>query len=229
MTPKKDRGALSEKRSIREIERRRSNRETILDAAEAVICRKGLSASSMDDVAAEAGFSKATLYKYVRGKSELVLELLIHFVEDLDGRLRAIVATPLKPEAKLLALLREVIRYQSEKENISRVFILDRSLFRIIHVMANEKGNPGTEAERAFLRRLVAARRAVDGCVEAFLREGIAAGAFRPMPLESATHFLSAVIQGYQHDKFFRGSKPDVEKDVSDIYAFVLRGISSGN
>ena len=61
------------------------------------------------------------------------------------------------------------------------------------------------------------------------LRDGIAAGSFRPMPLESAAHFLSAVIQGYQHDKFFRGSKPGVEKDVSDIYAFVLRGISSGN
>jgi len=229
MTPKKDQGSLSEKRSIREIERRRSNREAILHAAEAVICRKGLNAASMDDVAAEAGFSKATLYKYVRGKSELVIELLIHFMEDMDARLQPIVAKSLKPEAKLHALLREVLRYQAEKENISRTFILDRSHSRIIHAMADDKGNPATEAERGFIRRLQAARRAVYGRVEAFLRDGIAAGAFRPMSLESAVRFLGVVIQGYQHDKFFRDSKPDVEKDVSDIYAFILRGISSGN
>jgi len=229
MTPMKDQGSLSEKRSIREIERRRSNRETILVAAEAVICRKGMNAVSMDDVAAEAGFSKATLYKYVRSKSELVFELLIHFMEDMDARLQPIVAKPLKPEAKLHALLREVLRYQAEKENISRTFILDRSHSRIIHALADDKGNPATEAERGFLLRLQAARRAIYGRVEAFLRDGIAAGAFRPMPVESAVRFLGVVIQGYQHDKFFRDSKPDVEKDVSDIYAFILRGISSRN
>jgi len=37
------------------------------------------------------------------------------------------------------------------------------------------------------------------------------------------------VIQGYQHDRFFEEGKPDLEKDVSDIYTFVLHGISSGN
>jgi AcrR family transcriptional regulator len=227
MTPKKNQKSLSEKRSIRELERRRANREAILHAAEAVICRKGLNAASMDDVAAEAGFSKATLYKYVRGKSELVMELLIHFMEDMAARLEFVLNKPLKPETKLQGLLREILRYQAEKENISRTFILDPSHSRIIHAVANDKDNPATEAERAFLRRLLAARRAVNGLVEAFLRDGIAAGAFRPMPLESAVRFLGMVIQGYQHDKFFRESKPDIEKDVLDIHGFILRGLKA--
>ncbi|MCX6566770.1 MAG: helix-turn-helix domain containing protein [Candidatus Aminicenantes bacterium] len=227
MTPKKDEGSLSEKRSIREIERRRSNREAILHAAEAVICRKGMNAASMDDVAAEAGFSKATLYKYVRSKSELVFELMIHFLEDLDVRLKEIVGGPLKPEAKLLALLREVFRYQAEKDNLYRAFIVDRSLFRMVHVFVDDKGNPGTEAARVFFRRMLAARRAITGQVETFLRKGVAAGVFRPMSLASATFFLRAVIQGYQHDQFFRESKPDLEKDVLDIHGYILRGIKA--
>ncbi len=228
MKPKKTDTSLSEKRNLREIERRRSNREAILHAAESVICRKGLSATSMDDVAAEAGFSKATLYKYIRGKTELVFELLIHFVEDLDDRLRLIGERPLKPEAKVQAFFREVILHQADKENISRAFLADRSLFRLIHVMAGAEENPATAPERAFIRRLLEARQAVNSRVEAFLQEGIAAGVFRPMHLESGMRFLGAVIQGYQHDKFFREAKPDLEKDVSDIYTFVLHGISSG-
>jgi len=228
MTPKKNQIALADKRSIREIERRRSNREAILYAAEAVICRKGMIEASMDDVAAEAGFSKATLYKYIRGKSELVFELLIHFVEDLDERLREIAAKPLKPEAKLLIFLREVLRYQAEKSNIGRAFLTEGSMFKVIHAMAGGNGKSGPEhGNRAYLQRLLAARKAVYTRLEAFLQEGISSGAFRPMPLGAGAGFLSAVIQGYQHDTYFRDSKPDFEKNVSDIYAFVLRGISS--
>lgn len=218
---------MSEKRNLRELERRRSNREAILHAAEAVICRKGMEATSMDDVAAEAGFSKATLYKYIKGKSELVFELLIHFVEDLDERLRVITESSLKPEAKIRAFFREVILHQAEKENISKAFLADRSIYRLVHAIVDSKGNPADEADRAFLRRLLAAQTAVYGHLQSFLKDGIAAGVFRPMSLESGVRFLGAVIQGFQHDKFFRKDKPDLEKDVSDIYTFVLRGIAS--
>lgn len=227
MRPKTKDKALSEKRSLRELERRRSNREAILHAAEAVIIRKGMSSVSMDDVAAEAGFSKATIYKYVPSKSELVFELMIHFMEDMDARLRLIAANPLKPEAKLLAFLREVLRFQAEKENLARAFILDQAGFRVIHVMAGEKSNPPTETELGFLRRLLAARQAVTAHVESFLREGIKTGAFHPMRLESGVRYLSAVIQGYQHDKFSGDPKPDLEKDVLDIHGFILHGIKA--
>jgi hypothetical protein len=35
------------------------------------------------------------------------------------------------------------------------------------------------------------------------------------------------LAQGYRHGKFFREAKPDLEKDVSDIYTFILYGIVS--
>jgi AcrR family transcriptional regulator len=227
MATKMENGSSSEKRNIRELERRRANREAILLAAEAVICRKGLIAASMDDVAAEAGFSKATIYKYVRGKSELVSELLIHFMEEWTDRLTEIAARPLEPEPKFLVFLREIIRYQAEKENISRAFLLDRSHLRIFRAMEDKKGHSGTEAERAFFRLLLTARKALASRMESFIREGIAAGAFRSVPVDSAVHFLTAVVLGYQHDRMFRDSKPDLEKDVLDVYGFILHGIKA--
>ena len=84
----------TDSRVAREERRRRENRETILHAAEAVIQAKGFSPSSMDDVAAEAGFSKATLYRYFKSKTELLFEILIHFFEDMETGLAAIRRRP---------------------------------------------------------------------------------------------------------------------------------------
>lgn len=220
--------ASADKRTARERERRRLNREAILHAAEAVVCRKGLSAASMDDIAAEAGFSKATLYRYVRNKAELVSELLIHFLEDLDARLKPIVQGPLDPEAKLLAAIREGLRFQEEKEKVARIFVLDRSFLRVMHIFAAEQGMPGAGTERSFLRRLQAARRIVYSSLEALLREGIQAGVFRPLPVERTVSFISAFLQGYSHEKLWRDSKPEIEKDVLDIHAMLFHGLTSG-
>jgi AcrR family transcriptional regulator len=218
---------VSDIRIARERERFRTNRESILHAAEAVVCRKGLDAASMDDVAAEAGFSKATLYRYVRGKGELVFELLIHFLEDLDVRLNSIVSGPGDPSAKLLAVLREVVRFQSEKENLSRVFVSDASFLRIIRVVVVDRGKPASKPERDFLRRLGTAREAVLAEAETLLREGIASGAFRSLDVKTAAFYIGAVVQGYLHEKIWLASKPNVEKDVLNIHAFILRGLEA--
>lgn len=229
MATKTNDRSLSEKRSVREDERRRSNREAILRAAEAVICRRGFDATSMDDVAAEAGFSKATLYKYVRGKSELVFELLVHFLEMLDERIREIIARPLSPEARLKILIRETFRLQVEQGPLAKAFLSDHGLFRLMHAVVEAKDGAGSGAERAFLHRILSVQRALYGRVEAFLKDGIASGAFRPMPVDSAVRFLGILAQGYKHDRFLQERKPNLEKDVSDIYTFILQGISSGN
>jgi AcrR family transcriptional regulator len=227
MKPKKHTSPLSDKRIAREQERFRANRESILHAAEAVVYRKGLSASSMDEIAAEAGFSKATLYRYVRGKSELVFELLLHFMEDLDVRLKSIISGPEDPPAKLLAVLREVIRFQAEKENLSRVFVLDPSFLRVIRVVVVDQGKAVSKTEREFLLRLRDARETVFADAASVLQEGIAAGVFRALDVETAVFYLGAVVQGYLHEKFWRESKPDLENDVLNIHAFILRGIEA--
>jgi hypothetical protein len=192
---------LSDKRIARERERFRANRESILHAAEAVVCRKGL--------------------------SELVFELLLHFMEDLDVRLKSIVSGPEDPPAKLLAILREVIRFQAEKENLSRVFVLDPSFLRVIRVVVVERGKAVSRPEREFLLRLRDARQAVYAEAASVLQEGIAAGVFRALDVETAVFYLGAVVQGYLHEKFWRESKPDLENDVLNIQAFILRGIEA--
>src|ERR1700722_17433909 len=52
-------------------------REALLDAARAVFSRDGYAASSVDDVAGEAGIAKGTVYLYFKSKEELYLAALL--------------------------------------------------------------------------------------------------------------------------------------------------------
>jgi AcrR family transcriptional regulator len=51
-------------------------REAILDSALAVIAQRGYHASSIDDIAREAGVSKALIYEHFASKQDLYAELL---------------------------------------------------------------------------------------------------------------------------------------------------------
>jgi len=217
---------ISDKRMVREAERRRTNREAILHAAEAVIRRKGLTATSMDDVAVESGFSKPTLYRYVYSKAELIFELSHHHLEDMDVQLRKILGRPIDPREKLREFLGAAFRLQAEKESLTRLFLMDRSFLKLMHVFMADSDKRGLEAERQYFRRTIAQRRKINENAAELFREGIAQGVFRPFDVEKAVAFLGAVVMGYIADRFWmKDQKPNLESDVDIIYAFVRHGL----
>lgn len=61
----------------------------ILDAAHDCIARVGVSKTTLDDVARDAGCSRATLYRHVPGKAEVLARLIEREVERLDAALAA--------------------------------------------------------------------------------------------------------------------------------------------
>ena len=69
----------------------------IIDATNALLAQKGYDLMTMDEVAAEVGIAKASLYKHFPSKEALaaaamvrLLENTIAFVRDLDTQLAAI-------------------------------------------------------------------------------------------------------------------------------------------
>jgi len=214
-------------RSARERQRREENRETILHAAEAVILRKGFSAASMDDVAAEAQFSKATLYRYFRSKSELVFEIMIHFLEDLDGRLRDVLNRPASARERLGEWIASSLRFLSENENLTRVFLLDRSFMRLLQIFVGKQSRSGTEEERRFLQKIKTKRKEMLEGSRILLRDGIASGEFRSMDLDAGMTFIEAVIEGYFVERFWDDRRPDIEEDAGHIQDFIQHAIEN--
>jgi AcrR family transcriptional regulator len=63
-------------------------RETaIVEAMHRLISKKGYAATSMDDVAAEVGISKATLYLHFKSKEELVLKVVVQQLEEAEANI----------------------------------------------------------------------------------------------------------------------------------------------
>jgi AcrR family transcriptional regulator len=57
-------------------EKQAETRERLLDAAERVFLRRGLQGSSVEEIAAEAGFTRGAFYSNFKSKEELFVELL---------------------------------------------------------------------------------------------------------------------------------------------------------
>lgn len=61
------------------------NRDLLLDAAERLIAIRGYAMTKIEDVAEEAGFSKATIYNYFENKEELFIALIDRKFEEMVG------------------------------------------------------------------------------------------------------------------------------------------------
>jgi AcrR family transcriptional regulator len=217
----------SDVRRERERQRREGYRETILHAAERVILRKGYSATTMDDIAREAQFSKATLYKYVPGKGVLLFEIMGHYFDEIRDRMADILAGPGTAGEKLRLSIRMILRYNEDKKNITRVLWVDNSILKFVRAFAASPGKAGqaSAADRKMLALLRQKKLEASEVGARLLEEGIAAGEFRRLDTRSALSFIDAVLQGYAHNSFWLGDAPVTPGAADDLTRFILEGI----
>lgn len=88
--------------------------EEILTGAGRVFARLGYGQSTLEDVAAEVGISRATVYYYVGTKEELLVGLLHDPIETMRTRLEEVAAQPTTAPERLEAALREYVRTMAE-------------------------------------------------------------------------------------------------------------------
>ena len=71
-------------------ERQRQTRRALLDAAARVFVRRGFQASSVEEISAEAGYTRGAFYSNFESKEQLFIELLHERVyalhRDVRGR-----------------------------------------------------------------------------------------------------------------------------------------------
>src|SRR5579863_9778452 len=83
-------------------------REAILDAARKVFARNGFAGGIVDEIAAEAGLAKGTIYLYFKSKKEIYRALLHRDMEAVKASAvaRVTAATTLKAKITAFALAR---------------------------------------------------------------------------------------------------------------------------
>ncbi len=201
------------------------NRKFILQAAERVFAQKGYKLATMDDIAEEVQFSKATLYRYYHSKRDILFETILDSFKAVEVKLRMINEKKETAEKKLKEITRFALQFFRNKKNISRVFLMERSLMKTILELSPEEQKSLSQLEKRFLEGIRTRKeRMLEALVEIF-EEGIKAGEFREMNSHDAAHAFEAMLHGFYFTKFWYEKEYNLETGTDLIHSFFLHGI----
>ncbi len=98
----------------RKQEERETRKKLILNSALIVFKTKGLEHSTMDEIAQEADFGKATLYYYFKSKEEIFNTILIKGWTMLWDGIEDVVIEENKPRKKFIKIIKKIIELVNE-------------------------------------------------------------------------------------------------------------------
>lgn len=90
------------------------HRDNIASAAQLLFMEKGIEATSMDEIAKAAGYSKATLYVYFKNKEEIIGVLVLESMKKLYDYLSAALEQQDTTRGKYLSLCNGLVKYQEQ-------------------------------------------------------------------------------------------------------------------
>jgi AcrR family transcriptional regulator len=175
-----------------------------------VFRREGFGRSRLEDVAAEVGINRASLYYYVGTKEELLVELIERPAREMTLHCREALQADLPPDGKLRQALRA---YVEDLDAHPEIFLLFSESQHIATV-------PGTE-------RIVANADSYGKTLTAIIEEGIESGAFRK-DLDARLAMLGILgMHNWIHRWYVPGGRKTL-REIGDAFAeLALAGIST--
>ena len=183
--------------------------QILVDAAEAVLMKKGLEKVTMRDIAAQAGCAAGTIYLYFKTKQDVIGAIAERHSDALLARLEARLDEPVPPLEQLRLVTNDLIDY----------FNRHRGIIRMLHTggiggfqsLPPELQDPWLE----FMRREVEVIRAAqqDGSVR------------RDFPPELIQKFMYLVIVGLHGDVMLDQELPSPEVQERMIWTLLTGGI----
>lgn len=131
-----------------------STRDRILDATERLLARHGYKKTTMEDVAAEAGLAKRTLYLSFASKEEMALSSIDRIVKRLLARLQAISATVADPAESIREML--VCRVLFRFDSVSDYYQSVDEIFKSVRLAYMARRQSYFDAEAKCLARVLA-------------------------------------------------------------------------
>jgi AcrR family transcriptional regulator len=179
---------------------RLARKELILDSAEKLFVEKGFTGTSINDIAAEADFSRTSIYQYFGSKEDIYLHILERYTEPLTDRLKLVTEdAPTVPE-KIRAFLDELRKMKKEKSNFFELYFIQR-----------HQVEPRLPDE--LRTQLNTKRRRLENVFREFYREGVERGEVRAIRFKDASNLFFAQIMGMMLLHEYYGNEFDVSLD----------------
>ena len=189
--------------------------QSIQEAAMRVIARKGMAAATMQEIAAEAGIAKGTIYLYFRDRDELVERTFDTAMTQLHGRLEAALQSQGSFAARLRAMLAAKIDFFRE----------NREFFRLYMSLRLPEGTP--QQQRRHKRICQPQYRARLALLASFLEAAMDRGEIRRMDPQRLALFLIEGSNAVVIDRVTDEAPPEESSDVEFIAELLLKGIEN--
>jgi len=212
-------------RAERKKKRVEDNRLFILEAAEKVFAQRGYTQASVDEIAGEAQFSKATIYRYFKSKSEIFIEVIKNSFEALLTELEEIRVKELTAEEKIKELISVVLMYFERKKNIIRIFYAEKDAVSNILKMDPKKEFTHASLHSRFPSNFLVRAREITETMTCIVESGIESGEFKPVDAELAGSVLGAMIRGFSFRGPFLFKEFSLEETAEMLHQFFMNGI----
>jgi AcrR family transcriptional regulator len=201
------------KRKERKEKEKADRKKGILSAAQRVFSRKGYEATTMEDIASEAGFGKASLYFYFKGKEEVFLSLIKAGLEEQRSLLKEIMASQLSNVERLEALVSKLF------ENVEQ----NREFIRIVHSESQKLYASALEKVHSSIIR--EHKKTMEG-IASIIQDGIRSGEFRKVEPTVAAGSLMGIIRSVIFSWFVREERTSLDRYRPMVMEIFLKGIS---
>jgi AcrR family transcriptional regulator len=202
-----------EERKLREELMRKKD---IIEAAKKLFAEKGYSFTTMDEIAKESAFSKATVYHYFQSKGEIFTEIIINEHQKFMEKVKSIANSNQESEEKL----KKIIHYWLETYDQNRNFL---SIF----FNPEEREKIQREIGKNFISIMKEKRYEYRRLVGKIFSEGIKKGKFKKFEVNDLVTALNGVIHAYAVRKILEKDRTDLREKTETIYQIFLTGILS--
>lgn len=212
-------------RTKRELKRRQENKKYILEVAEKLFVKSGYRKTAMDDIANEAQFSKATVYRYFESKLDMFTQIVKNSIEEYRKELTQITEEKTSAETRIKKVIYSILLYFHKKKNLARIFFMERDLLK--KFVEVEKGNHFFHPfkKKKIPENLEIIFEDIFNQICKVMKEGMSSGEFRKMDPREACLVLGSLVRGF-HFRGFSKSKDYTLKESTDLISDVfLNGI----
>ena len=161
-------------------------REQLLLIARGIFAERGFQATTMDDIAKEAGFTKPILYQYFESKTELYHEIVAQTAQKLLSSLDAAVSSVESPRTKIEVAFRVYFE----------MVVTETDAFRILFIHAHE-GETATELRKLELGLIAFLEPYINISISDDHRRQLAAGVVGIAEGAAATWLVQQATKGW--------------------------------
>ena len=97
---------------MKDSSRRRTSRDSILDATDRLLARNGYKRMTIDELAKEVGIGKGTIYLHFESKEDIALSHIDRIIERLKFRLDSLAFSKGSVESRLRSMLNERVMFR---------------------------------------------------------------------------------------------------------------------